>query len=92
MGFGRFGRRSPLIRGGGGTRRGIGGLVLHLSIINSLRGREGERRKKKGEGGGEKGRGRGKEEREKGRERGKEEKEKGRGRERRKKEGGEREE
>ena len=39
MGFGRFGRCSPLK------------VVFHLSIINSLRGREGERRREgKGEG------------------------------------------
>ena len=42
---------------GGGTRRGIHGLVLHLSIIkstlgiiNSLRGREGQEERKEGRG------------------------------------------
>ena len=55
-----------LLRGGGGTRRGINGLMFHLSIINSLRGREGQEERKEGRGreggregergGGEKGR------------------------------------
>ena len=73
MGFGRFGRCLLLLfRGGGGARRGIHGLVLHLSIINSLRGREGQEERKEGRGreGGREG------EREKGEE---ERKEEGRG-------------
>ena len=49
MGFGRFGR-SLLLRGGG-TRRGIGGVIKFSIGTTSLRG---GRRERKREGGGEK--------------------------------------